>query len=609
MIAAFGWRGRLVAGSAIAATLLYLAIVVMRYLAERDVAPFWDLISVEQFLDRKFLPDMNFFTAFTFLDNQHRPVFPLYVFAIDHIFFASHGPFPLLLSWTSIAGVCLISLHRLTPAIEDRATRLGFLLLFPSVMFWPANYDNLVWAKQLHACLALLCSCAAFSLAAGLNARMAASMTRGDAFRLWLIPPLVFVGAFSFAWGLIAACVLAGFVLWHRWPLRRAAPVLVGVAVTLGVYSFTWQGMPHGPYPPGLGNRLTGALEYLLINIGEPFWWLSNGAITSHRIILFLAGCFGAIGIVLTLWSLGRRWHKEASQPRNRAADSYAQLLVLFGLSCALTTMSGRFQGGLLQATTSRYLFVPCLFWLALPFVVPNLSRIHPAARRLPLALIVGTAVAVAATAPACFSYIADRAATIRLGAIAAVMGESGVGAPPRLHPKADAVVRVFNDYAAHGTAVYAEAWPRWLGQPTALVVPPDVTACRGALDISQPVPESSDTRLDGWIWDPFQADAQAWLALAGREGHIIGLATNGFPGPALSPGGHGADPLPDELAKYLRNDRPQGFFRPDIAAATRPSFMLRAGFVGYLRGDPTNLTDIYGWFGGNDWCRLTIAG
>ena len=62
------------------------------------------MIAAEHFVKAVFLPPSNFFTAFTFDDNQHRPVFRLYVVAIDRVFFASHGVFPLVLSWLTIAG-------------------------------------------------------------------------------------------------------------------------------------------------------------------------------------------------------------------------------------------------------------------------------------------------------------------------------------------------------------------------------------------------------------------------------------------------------------------------------------------------------------------------
>ncbi len=573
-------RGRLIAGTACLSVLIYLAIVLMHILRDRDVAPFMDMVGVEYFLDKSFLPHMNFSNAFTLILNQHRPVFPLYVFAIDHVFFASRALFPLLLSLASIAGMCLICFQRLAPGIADTATRFGFLLLLPCVMFWPAQVENLVYPLQLVFSFALLCICALFSLTANLDARMGAALGRGDRISLGLLLPLIFVAAFSMGWGLVADFVLGIFVLWRRWPGPWAAPVLATVALTTGVYALVWKTIPYDYGALSFAQMIIAAITYFLVFIGSPFRWLMGAVIMPVNIGLSVAGCLGGIGVLAAVWSLARRPKPVANRTcAIDAAVSYAQLLVLFGLGSAFVTLIGRFQFGPLQGTSSRYLFAPCLFWIALPFTftLPNFRAGLPAMRWLPLSAMLGVGIAVISSTPAYFGIMADRGVINRLGSIAAVMGENGVAVPPRLLPFAWVLDEVFADYAAHGTSVYADPWPHWLGQAAAEALPATAALCQGALDVLQPIPGSSDHRVDGWLWQPGHGSDRGWLALVGRNGRIIGLATTGVP-------------------------------RPDVALALQTKMARRAGFAGFIRGDRKDLAEIYGWFGGSNWCRLALA-
>ena len=578
MIRTFGLRGRLIAGATCLSVLVYLAIVLLHILRDRDIAPFLDMVGVEYFLDKSFLPRMNFFNAFTMILNQHRPVFPLYVFAVDHVFFASRALFPLLLSLASIAGMCLICFHRLAPAIPDAATRFGFLLLLPCVMFWPAQFENLVYPLQLMFSFALLCICAMFSLTASLDARMGAARERADRISLGILLPLIFVAAFSMGWGLVADFILGIFVLWRRWPVLWAAPVLAAVALTTGVYAMVWKTIPYDYGASSFAQMIIAAIEYFLVFIGSPLRWLMGALVLPVNIALSVAGCLGGIGVLAAVWSLARRPKPGADRTRaTDAAVSYAQLLVLFGLGAAFVTLIGRFQFGPLQGSTSRYLFASCLFWIALPFTLPRFRAGLPAMRWLPLSAMLGVGIAVASSTPVYFGFMANRAATNRLGSIAAVMGEDGVEVPPRLLPFASVLDEVFADYAAHGTSVYADPWPHWLGQAAAQALPATTALCQGWLDDFRSVPGSSDHRVDGWLWQPGHSAGGGWLALVGRNGRIIGLATTGF-------------------------------IRPDVAFALQTEMARRAGFAGFLRGDRKDFAEIYGWFGGGNWCRLALA-
>ena len=77
--------------------------------------------------------------------------------------------------------------------------------------------------------------------------------------------------------------------------------------------------------------------------------------------------------------------------------------------------------------------------------------------------------------------------------------------------------------------------------------------------------------------WQAHRPDggtARAWLAFANREATVIGLGTNG-------------------------SSLPIGGFHGQLAP-------LEA-FAGFIRGSQADLTQFYAWFGGADWCRLSV--
>ena len=65
--------------------------VVWHMIEYRVPYPFWDGVDIDLFVGERFLPDWNLHTAFHFIHNEHRPVFPLHIWTIDHVRFASEG--------------------------------------------------------------------------------------------------------------------------------------------------------------------------------------------------------------------------------------------------------------------------------------------------------------------------------------------------------------------------------------------------------------------------------------------------------------------------------------------------------------------------------------
>ena len=572
--AGWHWSGRLAAGVAIAGGAAYLWIVIAQYLYQRDRAPYWDMVTVEYVLGKwQRFPTLH--QAFTFRDNEHRPAFPMYVFAIDHFWFASRGLLLILLSMLSIAAACGMCLWRLLPAIRQPASRLAYFLIFPVVMFWPAQHHNFIWPKQFHACFSIFCICTMFALVAGFDPRRPAWRSR-ELLTLAAILILIFVGAFSFGWGLLAAFVMALFVLWRRWPISRALPVLVTVAATAILYASVSKSLNTGGSYRELGVNMLSALLYLLRFMGAPVSDLVDP--DAGPAAMILAQVFAAAGMAGAALLVLRRRRDTTSDPRLAAAMNLADLLLVFTMVCGVLTMKARYLHFSTDATSSRYLFIPALFWLALVFrlaawraPVPKLNWIAPI-------LIAAIGAGLAVGTPTYFAIMAERAFNHRLGAVAAVLGEN-VGVPPRLSTNQSIIQAVFADYAAHGTSVYADPWPHWLGAKAADVVPPDAPACTGAISRGGAVSGSTDrtdSRIDGRIIRPDGSGANSWLAFVNADGSVIGLGTSGS-------SRLGYPPSAGEFAPWT-------------------------GFAGYLRGQQSDVAAIYASFGASDWCRLALS-
>jgi len=568
----WNWPGRLLAAAAILGSVVYLAIVIDQYLYQRDVAAAADMVVVESFLSglHRF---PTLVEAFTFHDNEHRPAFPLYVFSIDHFYFASRALLPVLLSFLSIAGACGLCLWHLLPAIRQPASRLAYLLIFPVVMFWPAHYLNFVWAKQFHACLSVFCICASFAMAAGIDARLAERPRRAAIAPLAAMALFIFVGAFSFGWGLLACLVIGSFVLWRRWPIGYAAPVLAVVIATVALYAFVSRSLNPGTSIQGLGAGIAPAISYFLRFLGSPLTSLIGPHAPDGQSTRLVAETLTAVALMATTaMFFRRRRDRRDRDPATLAALNLADLLLAFSIVCALATMKTRILLFPRDADSSRYLFVPALFWLALLFHLAWREPVTPRLRWLGPAIVAAVGAGIVLGTPTYFAAMAQRSFDHRLGSIVAVMGD---GMPPRLARAPEFIIPLYADYAANGTSVYAEPWPHWLGMNATTLAPADVPVCQGSILTVSPVQGSADRQVQGRLTRPDGGTERAWLAFANRDGTVIGLGTNG---PSLPIGGYHGQLAPLEA------------------------------FAGFIRGSQSDLDSIYAWFGGTDWCRLSAT-
>lgn len=118
-----------------------------------------------------------------------------------------------------------------------------------------------------------------------------------------------------------------------------------------------------------------------------------------------------------------------------------------------------------------------------------------------------------------------------------------------------------------------AVPWTDWPGQPASRLATGELMRCAGALDRARPLPRGAGMAVEGWISHEDRQRVPSWVALAGRDGRVIGLAA-------------------------------AGARRPDIAAALGTRAVLRAGFEGFIRGRREDVVALYGWFADGIWCR-----
>ncbi len=556
----------------------YVAWCLLKVIEFRDVVPRWDMIGVEWFIDVRFLHDPSLFTAFAFHDNEHRPVFPLYIFLADHVFFGSHELSLVICSLVTVAGIAFITARRIGGAIQDPARRLAFWLLVPCVLLWPGQIENLVFPKQLHELLCIVLTCLVFDLAVQLDGRVGMGSSRSNLLRASAIAVLNFVAAFSFGWGVLATILVALFAVIRRWELVPAGLVVLGAVVTICTYVLVWATPSEQQGVFELARLLLRLVAYASIFVGAPIGASLASLGESSHFQCGVAGVLGLAGLALAACSMGpligpRELPKESAAGRN-----YARLMVAFVAMCAAVTAVGRVRFGLSQAVESqRYFILPCLFWLSLPVLLPALPVIGRWTRWLGWPAMLAGFGGILATTPHFIDWMADRMLWTRIGAIAAVMGEDHIPAPPRLYPTPLQLHIVFDDYAHRGVSVYADRWPHWLGQRIEDLAP-RATDCQGYVDRILPIPGSANREIIGWIFDVARREAPPWVALVDSQRRVSGLATFGMQ-------------------------------RDDVALAMKSRAARRAGFDGFMLDQGPAIWWIYGWFADNSWCRVRVRG
>ncbi len=480
---------------------------------------------------------------------------------------AAAGILPLLGALACLAGAGALLVRRLAPAVHPPALRLAYALLLPCVLLWPGVSIGLLPRAGLWLWLALLLVCLGFELASRAArssppalGRLALDETGRRRAQYSSPAPCSPIATPKAAQ--ISGCTSMGTGRGGGEPILRnphpriRPPTLTrphkgggnrflglsrtGVAGMLALLAAASAMFVLVPLPAKLdaamGFEAARALAGLPLALGAPFGQAAS-AVLGEGWLRPTAIAMGGIGLAALafLFAAGRR----APPPEGGlSARRFAQLLAAFGLigapAVAATAAEGR-------------LAIACLFWFALPLLLPARARAALGPLAWPAVGAVG--VLILASTPAGFDRLADHALADRRGLLAAAMGKEGP--PTRM----------------------AVPWTDWPGQPASRLATGELMRCAGALDRARPLPRGAGMAVEGWISHEDRQRVPSWVALAGRDGRVIGLAA-------------------------------AGARRPDIAAALGTRAVLRAGFEGFIRGRREDVVALYGWFADGIWCR-----
>jgi hypothetical protein len=578
-------RRDLLRGSvAVLAALPVLAAItysIIAVLTNRLRAPFWDMVPLEIYINERVLSHgFDLRAALTFPDNEHRPVFPMIFWIIDHVLFNSDGLFLIIVNLLLITAIATMVGRMALRAGVPFVPALAFLLLVPLAMLWPANWENLIWPKQVHVLLAVAAISGGFiGLVRADDLLRRSGPPRAIFVSVALGLALFFVGMFSFGYGLVAWGLTLPLILvrsWHR-RLRMSVFIVITVIIVAGLalYGSTYTIIGAHADPLQSVIRPFDLLSYVIMFMGAPAWFIVEGLGGTPRDIWpALAGTagistFGA-AIVLML------------KPGKAGADGAGAPARLFFVCIAIWTVGVALLTALVRVNLSspsgisRYLIVPTLFWLALGGW--SLSGMRSSSRASNGAFLFGavaTACILVATFPYYFGIMQDRARLVRMAAISAVLKMPGALTGYILAGNDDALISAFMDESARrGASIYRQAWPGWLGRNVhGMFGASESGRCDGFVDQIMPLADEG-IRAVGWAWDARKKVALQWLLITDMNGKVVGLATSGVA-------------------------------RPDVSAYLHQRSASRSGWEGFARVSTSDFGSVYAVLNDGHVCRL----
>lgn len=476
--------------------------------------PFWDMLAVEAFLEKSFIGNWSPLKALEFIDNEHRPVFPMYLFAIDYVFFYSRGTFLIFLLLAMNALLAAI-LARIGLA-SSRNSTVGWLLVSLTIclLFWPGHWENLTWPKQVHVYLSLVAATIAFVVASG---KYAQQMTAG---RIVVIASAGIVAMFSFGYGTFVLPIILGFAISRRWQIGQIFTLVITTIIGAAFYASSWRWIPYHADPiTSLISPLKVAI-FSAAQLGAPFHFVGL-----ELVWVVFGGLLGVLWICLAVLVRGRK------SPSDRAAV----LIALFVLACTVSTAFGRINFGIEQALVQRYLVTGCLFWIALAiYYIP----------RLPQSLGIGICLiaifAVLGSHPRHYQDSRTRWQYVSSAAVAALLGIDSTTLElhrPHLHPSFEIIENVFANLATRRASVYTERWPWLVGlKASQLFHFSNPAVCRGAFESAVAVPPGSGFFAEGWAWDLVEKKSPKQIFFLDSDDFIRGFAFTGIQRPEVNP-------------------------------------------------------------------------
>lgn len=484
----------------------------------RDVFPIYDTLTAEVFL-RYLWEGWNPAGLFEWYANEHRPAFPMIVFAVDHFLFGATGPLSLLAMYASALTLALLSVSAV-PRARFGAGHAAVGAVAAVMMFWPGHWENLVWPSQLQIYAALLAGVAALIILVRTPADQPPGWARSVG-----IGALLFVSCFSFAFGFVlAAAVLMVTVL--RFGFGRAAmaggAALIGA---VGIYAVLFWGRDQFGTSAGNlaapGKIVLFVLRYVGAPIGAAFVAAFDiaGFTFPDRSRLTASTVFGVAAVAVFACiaiSIARAWragaHAEVSPYR-----WVALALGLFVFGSGLITAAARLNyPETFPIDTLRYYVGTSCFWIAILAWLTFDARVP---RAISGAVLAATAITFLVSSPAFLDDVRAHAAADRKAGVAAMSRMSEVW-PMFWLP--DLVPDLYARFEREGALFYERPWAKVFGKAVgASGLKRDDAACAGAVDATSKVAGiDSSFQLSGTF--P-KAAAPNWLVISDARGFVVG--------------------------------------------------------------------------------------
>lgn len=522
--------------------------------------PFWDMVNVLRFLDRidgVFNPAL----FFTFVDNEHRPVFPMALFYVDTYLLGATGRPLVAASWLCAFVTALIFWRAAAERLGDRARASGLLLLgMLALLFGLVHFENLFWSKQTHVYLSLLASAAAMRLATrddpGARRGIVSARAGGTA-------GLLFVGSFSFLYGVVAWAPVLAFQLLSRRHRTDLAVTVPAFLLTVALYAATWTWIEGHDSPFRTLLDPLGLLAYALDLVSGPLTMALSAFLPMERANLIavtavvLLTAAGVAGLPPIRGRLGRRRPETAGRGTALpATDSFLLLVMAHMLLIGLVTGLGRLH--VTPGETSRYQICGALFLIA---AVGLTVRARPTA-----ATVAALALAAIGAAGSYAAFPQAKALVFKVenGAMAFALGVDTDPVSDQIFPVHQMLADIRKRMAEQGIRPWQVPAVDRIGGP--LPEAADPARCVGSVESVTDLPGAPQPfrRVMGWALERRDTghETPRLMVFTDADGRITGLGTVGI--------------RRDEISAEIRLGR----------LARRVSDAGYPGFIGYLPKD-----------------------
>ena len=394
---------------------------------------------------------------------------------------------------------------------------LGFSLI--AWLFSWSQHENLTWGFQSQFILAQLLPLAAFYL---LHKSVSEERHALRYFSAATLSGILAIG--SMANGVLALPLMTVFCVLVRCGWRRCS--FLAVLSILGLWGYFYGYIApggHGSLGQALRENPGGLIQYVLVYIGGPFYYLARGG----AIGLMLAKVAGGL---LILRSAIFAW-QSLKNPKRSTLQLAMLFFILYIGGTALGTAGGRLIFGVEQALSSRYMTPALMAWAAL--MVLSGPLILASARWAVGSVLLALMFAMLPQQLKALESRQDVMFEWNVAALAIELGVKDQAQIGNVFPNADwalsrAKVPVERNLSIFGLPPLADLRES-IGLQSGKKNHP-VRECLGHLDETQEVPEDPRfVRIRGWMFDPLVQQPEI-LSIVDSDGKVVGFALSGQP-------------------------------------------------------------------------------